>query len=95
VLRSRTACLQEILGKYLTKQEGRTKSFLRLQVESLRSLPDSSLEALVRFLEPRKLAESFEVDVRATNPEQPIATFHRHSCLTDITLKCENSDIVS
>lgn len=58
--------VQEILGKYLTKQEGLTKSFLRLRVESLRSLPDITLESFVRFLEPRKLAEGFEIDVCAT-----------------------------
>ena len=58
-----TARVQEILGKYLTTQEGLTKSFLRLQVESLQALPDDALETFVRFLEPRKLAEGFEVDV--------------------------------
>jgi hypothetical protein len=61
-----TACslLQEILGKHLLKQQGLTKSFLRLRVEALRPLPDSSLESFVRHLEARKLGESFEVDVR-------------------------------
>jgi hypothetical protein len=75
----RAKVLQEIFGKYLTKQEGRTKCFLRLQVESLRTLPDSSLEAFVRFLEPRKLAETFEVDVRATDP---LTNWVQHSTAT-------------
>jgi len=66
--------VQEILGTYLRREQGLTKSFLQLRVEALRSADDGAMDDLVKHLESRELAQGFEIEVLIC----PL----RHGCMT-------------
>jgi hypothetical protein len=60
----RMAFAQAILGTYLLKQQGLTKSFLRICVEALRTVGDADLDEVSKHLEHREISKGFEVEVR-------------------------------